>query len=324
MIMTESKKKVANTDFAEHVACGLAAYPKKVSSRYFYDDRGDKLFQQIMNMPEYYLTDSELEIFQNQKEDILSAINGKPFDLIELGAGDGTKTMVLLRHFLEAGSKFKYRPVDISKHVLKVLEGKLSKQLPGLEVASLPGEYFEVLRQLDAASSTKPKVVFFLGANIGNFRPAEGKRFLKQLRDLLQPGDQLLIGFDLKKDPAVILNAYNDSTGITAAFNLNLLHRINDELGGNFQVDQFKHWETYNPLTGETKSYIVSKKEQKVEIEALDQTFHFKAWEAIDVELSLKYDRQQVAEMAAETGFTVKAEFLDQKQYFVDSLWEVE
>ena len=133
---------------------------------------------------------------------------------------------------------------------------------------------------------------------------------------MLQPGDQLLIGFDLKKDPNIILNAYNDPAGITAAFNLNLLHRINNELGGNFQVDAFKHWETYNPLTGETKSYIVSKQEQEVYVEAVDETFHFKAWEAIDVELSLKYDRQEIAELAAETGFRIKDEFLDQRGYF--------
>ncbi|GJM34383.1 MAG: dimethylhistidine N-methyltransferase [Saprospiraceae bacterium] len=323
MNKTNSTNVAIDRDFATHVANGLSANPKKISSRYFYDDQGDKLFQRIMNMPEYYLTNSEMEIFQNQKDAILKAVNGQPFDLIELGAGDGTKTMVLLRHFLKAGSKFRYCPVDISEHVLEELGAKLAKELPELEVDPLPGEYFEVLRQLDSSVSKRPRVIFFLGANIGNFPKLDAKRFLKQLRGLLQPGDQLLIGIDLKKDPAIILNAYNDPAGITAAFNLNLLHRINRDLGGNFAVNQFKHWETYNPLNGETRSAIVSKIEQKVHIEAIDQSFHFNAWEAIDVELSLKYDRQEIALMAAEVGFRVKAEFVDKQEYFVDSLWVV-
>ncbi|MFK7937434.1 MAG: L-histidine N(alpha)-methyltransferase, partial [Saprospiraceae bacterium] len=165
------------------------------------------------------------------------------------------------------------------------------------------------------------KVVLFLGSNIGNFEPADAERFLAALADKLNPNDLLLVGVDLKKDPQTILDAYNDAAGITEAFNLNLLTRINRELGGNFVVENFKHWETYNPLTGATRSHIISKKDQQVSIEALGATYQFAAWEAIDVELSQKYNLVELEKLAEQTGFQVACHFTDARTYFVDSLW---
>lgn len=306
--------------FALSVLEGLQRVPKQISSKYFYDEHGDRLFQQIMRMPSYYLTDSEYEIFDRQKGSILQQIGSHPFDLIELGAGDGLKTKVLLRHLLEKGVAFKYRPVDISSSVLDTLQGSLQEELPNLEVAPLHGEYFQVLEELQQLGDHQKKVIFFLGANIGNLTREESLAFLSQLNDLLAPGDMLLLGVDLKKDPAVILEAYNDPEGITAAFNLNLLHRINRELDGNFDVDQFKHWETYNPLSGETKSYIVSKVQQEVEIGAISTLIHFDAWEAIEVELSQKYSVEEVEQLAKNAGFRLVKNFFDSKRYFIDSL----
>lgn len=307
--------------FALSVLEGLQRVPKQISSKYFYDEHGDRLFQQIMRMPSYYLTDSEYEIFDRQKRSILQQLGSHPFDLIELGAGDGLKTKVLLRHLLEKGVAFKYRPVDISSSVLDTLQGSLQEELPDLEVAPLHGEYFQVLEELQQLGDHQKKVIFFLGANIGNLTREESLAFLSQLNDLLAPGDMLLLGVDLKKDPAVILEAYNDPEGITAAFNLNLLHRINRELDGNFDVDQFKHWETYNPLSGETKSYIVSKVQQEVEIAAISTLIHFDAWEAIEVELSQKYSVEEVEQLAKNAGFRLVKNFFDSKRYFIDSLW---
>lgn len=307
--------------FALSVLEGLQSVPKQISSKYFYDEHGDRLFQEIMRMPSYYLTDSEYEIFDTQKGAILQHLGEHPFDLIELGAGDGLKTKVLLRHLLEGGVSFKYRPVDISSSVLDTLQDSLQEELPDLEVAPLHGEYFQVLEELQQLGDHQKKVIFFLGANIGNLTRAESLAFLSQLNDLLAPGDMLLLGVDLKKDPAVILEAYNDPEGITAAFNLNLLHRINRELDGNFDVDQFRHWETYNPLTGETKSYIVSKVRQEVEIGAISSLIHFDAWEAIEVELSQKYSVEEVEELAKKSGFRLVKNFYDSKRYFIDSLW---
>ena len=308
--------------FAQDVQLGLSSHPKKLSSKYFYDQIGDELFQAIMHMQEYYLTNSEYSIFKNQKEDILEAIGSEAFELIELGAGDGFKTKILLGHFLEQKVPFVFRPVDISKNVLDVLQKDLEEQWPDLSVRPLHGDYFKMMEKLHSEHGHR-KVVLFLGANIGNYTIDEAKDFLTHLRSELDPGDLLLIGFDLKKDPEIILNAYNDPAGITAAFNLNLLTRINRELGANFNLDHFRHWETYDPLSGDTKSYIVSKKRQEVYIEALEQSFEFEAWEAIDVELSKKYSTTEIESLAKATGFEPVQHFYDERCYFVDSLWQV-
>jgi len=306
------------TQFAKDVLAGLRQMPKKLPSKYFYDDRGDKLFQDIMQMQDYYLTYCEYEIFDTHRQAILEKIGDKPFDLIELGAGDGYKTKVLLRHFLFKNADFTYHPIDISENVLVELEDALEDNMPELEVQCMPGDYFQMLEQLSEASN-RQKVILFIGANIGNLSRERAANFLTQLQQCMAAGDLLLIGMDLKKDPQTILNAYNDSTGITAAFNLNLLHRINRELGADFNVDAFKHWETYNPISGETKSYLISKEKQSVEI--LDQTIEFDAWEAIDVELSQKYSVREIEAMAKQTGFEVVEHFFDKRKYFVDTLW---
>ncbi|MBR9922114.1 MAG: L-histidine N(alpha)-methyltransferase [Bacteroidetes bacterium] len=308
------------TPFEQDILEGLSANPKKLSSKYFYDAQGDKLFQEIMHMPEYYLTDCELEIFTAQKQAILEHMPAH-FDLVELGAGDGTKTRILLKHFLEQGRNFNYLPIDISGSVLESLQSSLAKDLPQLEVVPKKGEYFKVLRAIKGLDK-RPKVVLFLGANIGNLIPENAQRFLSELRDSLNPGDLLLIGFDLKKDPKVILDAYNDPAGITARFNLNLLKRLNRELGADFNPDQFKHWESYNPQSGETRSFIVSKKKQEVFIKALKRSFHFQAWESIAVELSLKYSLEEIKQLAQKCQFKQQAAFMDSRRYFVDVLWE--
>lgn len=311
-----------NSGFAQDVLSGLSATPKKLPSKYFYDESGDRLFQQIMNMPEYYLTDAEYDIFTNHKQGILQLLGEKHFDLFELGAGDGTKTKILLQHFLDQQSDFTYRPIDISSNVLVQLEQDLQENLPLLDVKVIQGDYFEVLGKMSARHGAR-KVVLFLGANIGNLSPEEAFLFLQKLKTNLSKEDLLLIGFDLKKDPEIILEAYNDRGGITAAFNLNLLHRMNKELGANFDVDAFKHWETYDPISGATRSFIVSTKSQEVEIQSLNQSFSFDAWEAIDVELSQKYSLVEVEKLAKKAGFKIRKHFFDQQRYFVDSLWEV-
>lgn len=308
--------------FARDVQAGLSRKPKKLYSKYFYDQRGDELFQNIMRMPEYYLTGSEHSIFSARGADILEAIGREAFELIELGAGDGYKTKVLLSCFLQQGVAFEYRPVDISQNVLNHLQNDLREEWPQLPVRPLNGDYFKVLGQLKDEES-KRKVVLFLGANIGNYTRQEAQSFLSELRDQLTPGDLLLIGFDLKKDPAIILRAYNDPAGVTAAFNLNLLARINRELSADFDLDKFRHWEAYDPTTGAARSYLVSEQAQVVEIKALQQSFSFEAWEAIDVELSLKYSPREIEELATAAGFALKEHFYDERRYFVDSLWSV-
>lgn len=310
--------------FALDVEKGLSHYPKSLPSKYFYDAEGDRLFQEIMAMPEYYLTNCEFEIFTEQRAEILKAIGDEPFELIELGAGDGTKTKILLDYFLDQQVDFIYRPIDISSSVLRYLKADCQAQWPDLQVDPLAGDYLHALQAVHEEHTGYRKLVLFLGGNIGNFPLPQAQAFLEELATCLAPGDLLLTGFDLKKDPAIILEAYNDPAGITAAFNLNLLTRINRELGADFDLDQFFHWETYNPASGEARSYIVSKAEQNVTIQQLQLTVHFEAWEAMSVEVSCKYNARDIADLAHESGFVIREHFTDRRRYFVDSLWELQ
>ena len=312
--------KTAMTSFERDTLNGLKKTPKKLSSKYFYDTEGDRLFQQIMAMPEYYLTDCELEIITHQGQAILDAISDKPFDLIELGAGDGMKTKVLLESAMQRNCEFRYIPLDISENILTELKNALAAQWPTMDVQPLVGDYFESLKHLPDAQG-RTRVLLFLGANIGNLTPAEALQFLKQVRGHLRPGDALIVGFDLKKDPQIILNAYNDPAGITAAFNLNLLKRINREMEADFDLSLWRHWETYDPLTGATRSYLVSKKKQIIDLPTLKEHIHFKAWEAIQVELSQKYDEEMINKLAVRADFQTEASFYDNKGWFVDELW---
>jgi len=320
--MSTATLTLPKTQFANDIEQGLSQIPKKLSSKYFYDEKGDELFQQIMAMEEYYPTNCEFEILSTHQADLLKDVAAKRFDLIELGAGDGTKTKVLLRHFSQQKADFRYVPIDISGNILDELENALSEELPGLKVSPVQGDYFKSLKQIPHIENTQ-KVVLFMGGNIGNLDMEEASVFLRVLASHLHKGDLLMVGFDLKKDPKVILDAYNDKQGITRAFNLNLLTRMNNELGANFCLSQFKHWPTYNPLTGATKSYLVSTESQEVYIEALDKTFQFDAHEAIDMELSQKYSLKDIQALAVKSGFTVKKNYTDKRNYFVDSLWQI-
>lgn len=311
-------------EFARDVSRGLAASPKYLSSKYFYDEKGDELFQKIMALDDYYLTRSEYSIFETQKADILKTFQegSEKFDLIEFGAGDGYKTKVLLKHFLEQKANFKYKPVDISSNVLEVLASDLEDELPELEVSLLRGEYFQVLQGLKKKANKK-RVVLFLGSNIGNFTRITATQFMHSLKNGLAEGDLVMIGFDLKKDPSKILRAYNDTEGVTRDFNLNLLTRINRELGADFQLNNFIHYPYYDPVSGECRSYLISNCSHTVKVKSLNQDVHFKAWEAIHMEISSKFDMESIQDLAERTGFAIEANFYDESKGYVDSVWKV-
>ncbi len=309
--------------FINEVKAGLSARPRHLSSKWFYDAVGDKLFQAIMAMPEYYLTSAERDIYQSCGRDLLEAIGDYPFDLIDLGAGDGSKTRFLIDTFISAGARFTYRPVDISANAIAQLSGRVAREWPDLSYAPLNDDYFAALDQLGEPDGDTVRLILFPGANIGNFNPEEAADFLRHLRQFLNPGDLLLTGFDLRKNPATILAAYNDPAGHTAAFNLNLLRRINNELGGDFELEQWRHWEAYDPLSGAARSYIVSLAEQRVAIGALGESYSFDAWEAISVEVSQKYGKREIEALALAAGFTHLRHFTDDRVLFSDSLWKV-
>ncbi|MFD2144129.1 L-histidine N(alpha)-methyltransferase [Mucilaginibacter antarcticus] len=321
-IMETSANNAIQT-FYEDVIKGLTTTPKRLNSMYFYDAVGDKIFQELMDCPEYYPTNCELEIFKTKTAELAQTImgSGDAFDLIELGAGDATKSSFLLKHLQSQQVNFTYLPIDISANVINYLTVKLPLTIPGLKITGLNGQYFDMMKQA-AALSNRRKVVLFMGSNIGNMPVNEAVEFCKVLRNHLEHGDMAVIGFDLKKSPKTILAAYNDQGGITKRFNLNLLHRINRELDGNFDVSQFDHYATYDPETGACKSYLISQKEQTVTIG--NQTIYFAKDEHIYMEISQKFTITQTDQMAASSGFKPVDRFFDIKKWFVDAIWVAE
>lgn len=312
-------KSVFDQAFAEDVSRGLSAEPKFLMSRYFYDDEGDTLFQEIMACDEYYLTRCEAEILERQATEIAAELmQGGSFDLVELGSGDGTKMTWLLDALHNSDASFIYRPVDISPNVLELLEQRIHPDRPWLAMQPLAVNYMEWLGHL----APGPRRVFaFMGSNLGNFRENDAIEFLKSIRVSMGPDDALLIGLDLKKDPELIQAAYNDAGKITAKFNLNLLSRINRELGGNFDVGAFTHQPEYDESTGLATSYLRSEKEQTVTIAELGEYFHFEQGEMIHMEISQKYDDKSIERLAGAAGFRVAAEFKDSNGWFADQVW---
>lgn len=317
-------KATFNPAIAETVRKGLMAVPKSLPSWLFYDEAGDELFRKIMRMPEYYPTRCEYDILQQHREDLLNyfkADRADSFRLIELGAGDGLKTEILLSHFIANDAAFTYLPVDISANALEQLSGRLAERLPGLSIEPIHKNYDDALVKLRDAVGKK--VILFLGANIGNFSTTDASLFLKKLALPLSGEDLLLIGFDLKKDPRVIQQAYDDQAGLTAAFNLNILTRLNRELAANFDAGQFTHFPYYDPVGGATRSFLISMKDQDVYIQALERSIHFNLWEAVHTEVSQKYDVAMIEKLMSLSGLRIMEIFYDRDRYFCDVLVKV-
>ncbi|OBX23038.1 MULTISPECIES: L-histidine N(alpha)-methyltransferase [Bizionia] len=310
-----------NETFAKDVVAGLTAKEKHLSSKYFYDTNGSRIFQEIMNMPDYYLTDSEFEILSLQAKQIVDAVAfDKPFNIIELGAGDGFKTFKLLEYLVNEHIVFNYVPIDISQEAIDILSEKLHERLPELSIKPQVGDYFEILNEKFQGNT--PNLLLFLGSNIGNYLKDDAINLLKLFNNVMNSGDKLLIGMDLKKNPITIKNAYDDKEGITKRFNINLLIRMNRELEADFKMDDFDFYCYYNPETGRVKSYIVSLKKQTVLLKKLNKTIEFNQNELIWTELSKKYSLSEIEKLAEISGFQTKQHFLDCKHYFTDSLWE--
>lgn len=301
------------------VDAGLSAINKSLSSKYFYDKKGDALFIEIMHSDEYYLTRSELEIFQNQTSAIINSLNlckKGYFELIELGAGDGLKTKELLKSLANQNYTFDYFPIDISQNALDQLKQSLKTELPQVAVETKQGDYLKVLESLKQTKNQK--VILFLGSNIGNMTDGLAATFMEKLSDSLNTGDKLLLGVDLIKSKEVVLPAYNDSKGFTKAFNLNLLSRINKELGGNFDIDKFRHSPEYSEVEGIAKSFLESTEDQSVSINSLNKTFQFAAGEKIFMEISRKYDDGIISKITSNTHLKVDHKFTDSKGYFAN------
>lgn len=314
-----SEVKTFNSLFKMDVLKGLSSYPKFLSSKYFYDKKGDALFVKIMNMPEYYLTNSEYDIFKNKTEELVNALDinkNIDFDLIELGAGDGTKTKELLKFLDRKGYNFTFIPVDISQNALNNLEISINNELPNVSIETKQGDYFHVLE--DIQNLQKPKVILFLGSNIGNLNDGQAGEFMLKLSNTLHKNDKIVLGIDLIKPESIVLPAYNDKQGITKQFNLNILERINRELDADFDLNAFTHSPKYNEEEGIAESFLISKIDQMVKIKALDMSFDFNENEAIHTEISRKYNDVILKNILEQTDLKVKDKLTDSKNYFAD------
>lgn len=308
----ETRKKITMNTFKKEVLEGLQQNPKKLSSKYFYDLEGDALFQQIMQLDEYYLPKSELTIINNHKNSIAQHLKnfGDSIEILELGAGDGSKTVKLLDGFVNQNYSIKYLPFDISPNVLEINKQTISKAFPKIEIAPIAGNYFNTFQE---TKKEKPhRLVLFLGSNLGNYTMNEALEFVSYLKNGIQKNDHIIIAFDLVKHPRKIVKAYDDSKGVTKAFNLNLLKRINKELGADFNLNNFDHYPMYNPLNGTTYSYIISLENQTVTFKS-GESFSFEKFEPIHTEISKKYYKQEIIALSTNSGLTIDNWYYDQE-----------
>lgn len=304
--------------FAEDVRKGLSAQPKRFLPKYFYDELGSQLFDAICLLPEYYLTRAENEILQRYSDQIVASVEGHK-TLLEMGSGSASKTRLIIEALLRRQPELLFMPVDISATALESSSRILLQSYPALKIEAYAADYFAGLAEVGKKPRTRT-LALFLGSNISNFDSEEALRFLRALRNVLKQGDALLLGADLKKDPAILEAAYNDALGVTSAFNLNVLARINRELGGTFDLRSFQHKAFYNEEMGRIEIYIESLANQRVRIDKLDLEVEFAAGELIHTENSYKYDTAGIRQLAAATGFKLSHTWVDSQERFSSNL----
>ena len=311
-------KRDPRAGLAEDVRRGLSTQPKRFLPKYFYDQLGSQLFEAICLLPEYYLTRAENEILERYADEIVASVAGD-ITLIEMGSGSASKTRLLIEALLRKQAELLFIPVDISASALDSSSRILLQSYPQLRIEAYAADYFAGLAELGKEQRGRT-LALFLGSNISNFDPDEALKFLRALRQVLRAGDALLLGADLKKDKSVLEAAYNDALGVTAAFNLNVLARINRELGGNFDLRAFRHYAFYNEAAGRVEIYIESMGDQTVSIGQLEMEVQFHEGEQIHTEYSYKYDRNDIARLASDTGFVHGRTWLDAQERFSSNL----
>jgi len=294
---------------ADEVRAGLGARPKRLPCRFLYDEEGSLLFEAICELPEYYPTRAERQILEARADEI-AALFPERISLVELGSGSASKTRLLIDALLRRHGALRYVPVDISRSILEESARSLLESYAGLEVRAIASEYEEGLRHL-RGDADRPRLVAWLGSNVGNFERSEAAAFLGNVRDCMAARDRLLLGVDLRKDPAVLERAYDDARGVTARFNKNLLARINRDLGGRFDLAAFAHRARWNESEGRMEMHLVSLRAQEVRIDALDLTVGFAAGEAIHTESSYKYAPREIDALADDAKLAVVRRWLD-------------
>lgn len=312
-------------DFLRDVREGLTAPRKWLPPRWFYDDLGSALFDAICFLPEYYVMRAEADVLNTHRDDIVDAF-GPNVRLVELGSGAARKTRILLDVLTKRQAEVEYVPVDVDAGMLERSARELHNEYANLRVRPVSSDFTQPSRALAAASgssSTPRTIVLFLGSTIGNLDPDAAMAMLRDLRKGLHPGDALLLGADLRKSRDILEPAYDDPLGITAAFNLNLLVRINRELGGHFALDAFRHRAFYDEVQGRIEMHLVSTRAQRVRIDAIDLDIAFDEGETIHTESSYKHDDTTLAALAAGSGFTIERRWTDARGWFADVLMRV-
>ena len=307
-------------DFAHDVRKGLTAEPKHLPPKYFYDALGSSLFEAICLLPEYYLTRAETEILKSYSGEIAAALKSR-VRLVELGSGSASKSRFLIEAIIKRQGELHYQPVDISASMLEESSRALLNEYPALRITAIAGDYTRGIELASAAMEDERVLVLFLGSNIGNYNNDEAIKLLRNMRSALGPGDGLLLGADLKKDARQLVAAYDDPLGVTSSFNLNLLARINRELGGNFDVRAFAHRALYNEDAGRMEMHLESLRAQRAEISEIDLSVGFEKGEKIHTENSHKFDTSDLETLARESGFRIEKFWRDSESRFSSSLW---
>ncbi len=300
--------------FADEVLRGLNQHPKSLPCRFFYDDVGSKIFDEISTLPEYYLTRAEHSVLAQCSNEIAEAI-GNPATLVELGSGSAEKTRLIIEALLAVQDVLSFIPIDIAEPVLEASARELLNDYPRLQIEAIAGEYEDALEHLSGPHA-RPRLIAWLGSSIGNFRKPEAADFLHRIREWMSSDDRMLVGIDLRKDRERLERAYDDSQGVTARFNKNLLTRINRELNANFDIDSFSFEARYRESTGSVESYLVSDNRQTVEVRDLNASYEFAAGERIHTEDSHKFSHEEIEALAARAGLKREIVWTDAEGLF--------
>jgi len=304
--------------FAQDVACGLSAAQKWLPPKYFYDERGSQLYEQICSLPEYYPYRTEMDILRTYAAEIHAEIGHLP--LVEFGPGSATKTRHLLSAYEWAGRPFRYCPVDISPEILWDTAQRLLREYHHIEIQAMHADFAGQPEVIQAFGLEKKAVAFF-GSSLGNFTPDESVAFLRRAAAIMGPDDVFLLGIDLKKSPAILVPAYDDAQGVTAAFNLNVLRRINRELGGQFDLRTFEHLALYNEAAGRIEMHLRSLQAQHVPIAKLASVVSFARDETIHTESSYKYHVDDVRDLGYAADLELRRTWFDARRYFLLALF---
>jgi L-histidine Nalpha-methyltransferase len=312
--MTASRSApVLTSTIAEDVLMGLSAEPRRLPAKLFYDAAGSRLFEEITRTPEYYPTRTERAILQDHAAEIARAA-GTNLTLVELGAGSASKTRVLISAILRRQLRLEFHPVDVSPAALEDALCSLNGDFSNLKVSPIVADYTDHVPRLDSLPGRK--LVLFIGSTIGNFEPQQAVRFLQRVRRSLQPGDALLLGFDMVKDAQVLHAAYNDAAGVTAQFNKNLLARINRELDADFDLHEFNHVAFWNRRASRIEMHLESRVDQSVRVRDLNRTFHFSFGERIHTENSYKFTASSIRKLVRLSGFKLEQTWTDSQDWF--------